>query len=106
MKHTRSTHSQPFARRTQALLHPIYSLTVIETVKHPLVIDGQEEGHYLTEEPLKKIPLMKGIDRNTARRSCDMMQAEYDRECKPVRVYLYAGNDPCPKYAGLAGACK
>lgn len=55
---------------------------------------------------IKSIPLMKGMNRDTAKHSCDMMQQEYDRECKPVRVYLFVGNDPCPTYAGLAGACK
>lgn len=34
--------------------------------------------------------------------TADAMQADFDDDCDPCRVYVYRGKDPAPIYAGLA----
>lgn len=85
---------------------PSFRLVMVEAGIRVTTNDQQKTEREMVWEIIKSIPLMKGMNRETAKRSCDMMQEEYDRECKPVRVYLHIGNDRCATYAGLAGATK
>lgn len=97
-----SSHSTGARVRSQ----PSFRLVL---VKAEIVVKTDKNGEVnreIVHTPTKSIPLMKGMDRDTAKKSCDMMQEECDRECKPIRVYIHIGADPVPVYAGLAGATK
>lgn len=78
---------------------PSFKLGAIETS-----LDDDPQEDKFERKTIKVVTLMKGIGREAAKRSCDIEQEKYDKDCLPVRVYLYAGNDPVPTYAAFSGA--
>ena len=105
MQNHRPNQSRPsfLANGAKVRSQPSYRMVLHEaTVSVTTNSEGVPERK-IEFNQIRSIPLMNGLGIEAAKRSCDVKQEELDRECKPVRVYLYPGKDPVPMYAGLSG---